>query len=311
MAVVLFVSARADEADEWGRLLRERLPGLDFRVHPDPRPAADIDVALAWKPPHGLLARFPNLKLICSLGMGVDHLLEDPRLPHAVPLARLVDRNMAEQMSEYALYAVLHFHRRFDVYQRLQRAGRWQELPLPHTAQRGVGVMGLGVVGEDCARRLAALGFRVAGWSRTPKRLDGVRCFHGRDQLGQFLRQSEILVLALPLTPDTQGLIDAAALRALPPASHIVNMARGKLIVEADLLRALETGQVAGAFLDVTVEEPLPAGHPFWQHPAVRITPHIAGLTNPATAVGAIAENIRRLDAGEALLDLVDSALGY
>jgi glyoxylate/hydroxypyruvate reductase A len=311
MAVVLYVSPRADEAGEWGRLLRERLPGLDFRVHPDPRPSTDIEVVLAWKPPHGLLARFPNLKLICSLGMGVDHLLDDPHLPRGVPLARLVDRNMAEQMSEYALYAVLHFHRRFDVYQRFQRASRWEELPLPHTAQRGVGVMGMGVVGEDCARKLAALGLRVAGWSRTPKHLDGVRCFHGRDQLAQFLSQSEILVLALPLTPDTRGLLDATALRALPPAACVVNMARGKLIVEADLLRALDSGQLAGAFLDVTEEEPLPPGHPFWQHPAVWITPHIAGLTNPATAAGAIAENIRRLEASESLLDLVDPALGY
>ena len=311
MAVVLLVTPRTDEAGDWGRLLRQRIPGVDFRVHPDGGNPADIEVALAWKPPHGLLARLPALKLICSLGMGVDHLLEDPQLPRTVPLARLVDRNMAEQISEYALYAALHFHRRFDVYERFQRTGRWQELPLPHTAARRVGVMGLGVIGEDCARKVRALGFRVLGWSRTPKRIDGIRCFDGPGQLAQFLGETEILLLALPLTPQTAGILNARSLRSLPSGCYVVNVARGGLIVEADLLQALDAGHVAGAFLDVTEHEPLPPGHPLWTHPNVRITPHIAGLTNPQTAIEPIAENIRRLSAGEPLLDLVDLARGY
>jgi glyoxylate/hydroxypyruvate reductase len=309
--VVLLVTPRSDEAGEWERLLRERVPGVDFRVYPARGDAADIEVVLAWKPPHGLLAQFPRLKLICSLGMGVDHLLEDAALPRAVPLARLVDRNMAEQMSEYALYAVLHFHRRFDVYERFQRAARWHELPLPHTAARRVGVMGLGVIGEDCARKLAGLGFQVRGWSRTPKRIERVQCFHGSDQLERFLGETEILVLALPLTPQTAGILSARSLHSMPSGCYVVNIARGSLVVEADLLQALESGHVAGAFLDVTEQEPPPPDHPFWGHPNVRITPHIAGLTNPQTAIEPIAENIRRLGSGRPLLDLVDVSRGY
>jgi glyoxylate/hydroxypyruvate reductase len=311
MAAVLLISPRTDEAEEWGRLLRSRIPQLDFRVYPQTGNVDDIEVALAWKPPPGVLARFARLKLICSLGMGVDHLLQDPQLPHSVPIARLVDRNMAEQMSEYALYCVLHFHRRFDVYERFQHSRRWEELPLPHTAARRVGVMGLGVIGEDCARKLAALGFQVSGWSRTPKQIDSVQCFHGRDQLVEFLRGAEIVLLALPLTPDTDGILDAHTLGLLPRGCYIINIARGSLIIEADLLQALDAGHVAGAFLDVVEREPLSSESPLWTHPYVRLTPHIAGLTNPQTAIEPIAENIRRLRSGRPLLDLVDLDRGY
>ncbi|MPZ42216.1 MAG: glyoxylate/hydroxypyruvate reductase A [Betaproteobacteria bacterium] len=311
MGAVLLVTPRSDEAAEWGRLLRERIAGVDFRIHPEGGNPADVDVVLAWKPPHGLLATFPRLELICSLGMGVDHLLSDPDLPRAVPIARLVDRNMIEQMSEYALYAVLHFHRRFDVYERFQLERRWQELPLPHTGSRRVGVMGLGANGADCARKLAALGFNVLGWSRTPKHMAGVECLHGADDLPRFLRETEILVVALPQTAATAGILNARTLSLLPRGCYVVNMARGGLVVEADLLQALDSGQVAGAFLDVTEQEPLPADHPLWIHPNVRLTPHIAGLTNPQTAIEPIAENIRRLRDGQPLLDLIDIGRGY
>lgn len=311
MSAVLVVTPRSAEADEWRRLLRQRLPDIEVRVCPDTGPVDDIEVVLAWKPPRGLLATFPRLKLICSLGMGVDHLLSDPELPLDIPIARLVDRNMVEQMSEYALYAVLHFHRRFYVYERFQRERRWRELPLQDTQARRIGVMGMGVTGRDSASKLAALGFGVTGWSRTPKQVPGVRCLHGQEALGALLADSEILLITLPLTAETAGILDARRLRLLPRGSYVINMARGSLIVEADLLQALDEGQVAGAFLDVTEQEPLPPEHPLWTHPSVRLTPHIAGLTNPRTAVEPIAENIRRLRAGKPLLDLIDAARGY
>lgn len=311
MGAVLLVTPRSDEARQWRELLQQRLPSLDFRVHPDGGKAEDIEVVLAWKPPPGLLATFPRLKLICSLGMGVDHLLSDPQLPRQVPIARLVDRNMVDQMSEYALYAVLHFHRRFDEYERFQRERRWQELPLQDTSSRRVGVMGMGVTGRDSASKLAALGFRVTGWSRTPKQVPGVRCLHGPEALDALLADSEILLITLPLTAQTAGILNARTLRLLPRGSYVINMARGGLVVEADLLQALDAGHVAGAFLDVTEREPLPPEHPLWTHPKVRLTPHIAGLTNPRTAVEPIAENIRRLRAGQPLLDVIDVGRGY
>jgi glyoxylate/hydroxypyruvate reductase A len=311
MNAVLLVTPRRDEADTWAGLLRQRIPDIDFRVHPEIGRAEDIEVVLAWKPPHGVLARLPRLRLICSLGMGVDHLLSDPELPRTVPIARLVDRNMIEQMTEYALYAVLHFHRSFHVYERFQRERRWQELPLADTASRRIGVMGLGAIGRDSALGLAALGFKVAGWSRTARVLPSVHCLHGPEGLRALLSESEILLVTLPLTPHTAGILNASNLRALPRGACVVNMARGELVVEADLLQALDEGHVAGAFLDVTEHEPLPPEHKLWSHPNVRLTPHIAGLTNPRTAVEPIAENIRRLRAGEPLLDLIDVTRGY
>lgn len=309
--VVLLVTAHADQVELWRARFHEQLPGVDLRIYPDLGDPAAIEVAMAWKAPHGALARLPRLKLICSLGMGVDHLLDDPTLPRDVPIARLVDPDMVAQMSEYALYAVLHFHRRFDVYARFQGEQRWEELPLPHTDRRRVGVMGLGEIGADCAGKLASLGFRVSGWSRGPKVLPGIACYGGEAQLREFLGAAEILLAVLPLTAATAGLVNAQTLALLPKGACFINIARGGLVVEEDLLAALDSGHIGGAMLDVTQVEPLPAGHPLWRHPNVRITPHIAGLTNPDTAMAPIAANIRRLMAGEPPHHIVDRSRGY
>jgi glyoxylate/hydroxypyruvate reductase A len=309
--VVVLVTPRVEEAQIWREGLARLLGDIEFRVFPDVGDPAQIDVALAWKAPHGVLAGFPNLKLICSLGMGVDHLLHDPALPANVPIARLVDGNMVEQMSEYALYGILHFHRRFDVYGRLQAQQRWEELPLPHTALRRVGIMGIGEIGADCARKAAALGFPVRGWSRSPKSIAGVTCFSGGDQLPAFLRDTDILVSVLPLTDETQGIINARTLALLPRGAYFINVARGGLVCEEALLAALNSGQLEGSLLDVTAFEPLPQASPLWTHPKVLLTPHIAGLTNPETAVHPIAENIRRLSDGRSLLHLVERSRGY
>lgn len=309
--VVVLVTAHGDQAELWRARFHEELPGIELRVHPQVGDPADIEVAMAWKAPHGVLARLPRLKLICSLGMGVDHLLDDPTLPRYVPIARLVDPDMVAQMSEYALYAVLHFHRRFDVYARFQAEQRWEELALPHTDRRRVGVMGLGEIGADCASKLAALGFRVSGWSRGPKVLPGVRCYCGDSQLGDFLAACEILIAVLPLTAATTGIVNARTLALLPKGACFINIARGGLVVEEDLLAALDAERIGGAMLDVTQVEPLPAGHRLWRHPKVRITPHIAGLTNPDTAIGPIAANIRRLISGEPLQQIVERSRGY
>lgn len=309
--VVLLITPRSEQAELWRSLLSARLDEIEFRVYPDVGEPGRIDVALAWKAPHGVLAGLSGLRLICSLGMGVDHLLDDPTLPRDVPIARLVDPNMVGQMSEYALYAALHFHRHFDVYERYQRERRWEELPLPHTAERQVGVMGLGEIGADCARKIAALGFRVRGWSRTPKAIPGVDCHSGDAARATFLSGSDILVVALPLTRATAGIIAARTLGLLPRGAFFVNLARGGLVVETDLLAALDSGQLGGAMLDVTQQEPLPEAHPLWGHPKVKLTPHIAGLTNPYTAVEPIADNLRRLRTGLPLYDLVDRERGY
>ncbi len=309
--VVVLVTPRAEQAEEWRSGLAALLGDIEFRVYPDVGDPGKVDVALAWKAPHGVLATFPNLRLICSLGMGVDHLLQDPGLPRSVAIARLVDANMVEQMSEYVLYGVLHFHRRFDVYGRYQREKQWEELPLPHTAMRQVGIMGIGEIGSDSARKLAALNFPVRGWSRSLRSIPGVKCYAGREQLSAFLSGLDILVSVLPLTDDTHGIVNANLLSELSPESYFINVARGGLVVEDDLLAALDSGHLAGTLLDVTALEPLPASSRLWTHPKVLLTPHIAGLTNPMTAVHPIAENIRRVAEGRPILYRVDSARGY
>lgn len=309
--VILLVTSHAGQAEIWRSELLKRLPDVSLRVYPQIGDPAEIEVALAWKAPHGVLASLPRLRLICSLGMGLDHLLDDPSLPLDVPIVRLVDPNMVQQMSEYALYAVLHFHRRFDVYERFQRTRHWEELPLPHTERRHVGVMGLGEIGADCALKLAALGFQVSGWSRSARALQGIRCFSGESGLATFMATAEILVVVLPLTSATAGVVNAKTIARMPRGAYVVNIARGALVVEQDLLAALDAGQLAGAMLDVTQTEPLPANHPLWAHPNVRITPHIAGLTNPYTSIEPIADNIRRLRSGAPLQHLVDRRRGY
>lgn len=309
--VVVLVTPRAEQAEVWRSGLAALLGDIDFRVYPDVADPAAVDVALAWKPPHGVLATFPNLRLICSLGMGVDHIFQDPRLPAHVPIARLVDQNMVEQMSEYVLYGVLHFHRRFDVYGQYQREKRWEELPLPHTAMRRVGIMGIGEIGSDSARKLAGLGFPVRGWSRSLRSIPGVECYAGTEQLAAFLNGLDVLVSVLPLTDETSGIVNSRVLSQLAPGAYFINVARGGLVVEEDLVAALDAGQIGGALLDVTAVEPLPVSSPLWTHPNVLLTPHIAGLTNPVTAVHPIADNIRRIAEGRPILHLVDPRRGY
>jgi glyoxylate/hydroxypyruvate reductase A len=307
---LLFIS-KSDDPDAWRAMLAEALPDLEVRVWPDLGDAAAIEIALVWKPKPGVLAGLPGLKLIQSLGMGVDHIFVDPDLPADVPVARLVDPDMVRQMSEYVIFAALRHHRRMDDYDANQRAGKWQGAGLRDTPEVRAGVLGLGEIGRDTARKLALLGFQVAGWSRTAKALDGIESFHGSAGLIPFLNRSDILVCLLPLTPETQGILDARAFAALPSGAYVINLARGGHIVEADLLAALDRGHLAGATLDVFETEPLPAGHAFWTHPKIHITPHVAGLTNPRTAAAQVVENIRRVQAGKAARNLVDAARGY
>jgi glyoxylate/hydroxypyruvate reductase A len=259
----------------------------------------------------GLLKTLPNLKAILSLGAGVDGILCDAELPPHVPLVRLVDAGLASQMSEYALYGVLHFHRQMHRYALFQREGQWRALEPVDAAQRSVGVMGLGVLGNDFVRKLAPLGFRVLGFSRTPRQLAGVLSFHGEEGLRAFLARSEILVNFLPLTAQTQRILNAERLAWLPRGACIVNIARGGHVDEDALLVALDSGHIGGALLDVFDREPLPPEHPFWRHPRVFVTPHVAAQAVAELAVSQVIDNIRRIERGEQPIGLVMIERGY
>jgi glyoxylate/hydroxypyruvate reductase A len=310
MAVLL--STKASTMEDWRDALLEVDPGLEIRLFPEAGDPSEIEAAVCWTA-HDLaeLRRYPNLKLLVSMGAGVDHLLRPPGPPPGVPVARLVDERLTQGMTEWVLLNVLRFHRQ-DLEYRAQQAARiWRELPAPDTARRRIGILGLGALGGDAARALLALGFPVMGWSRRPKSLPGVETFHGEEGLAAMLGRSDILVCLLPLTPGTRGLLDAARLALLPEGAFLLNSARGGHMVAADVLAALDGGRLAGAALDVFEPEPLPPEHPFWTHPKVVLTPHAASITIPRSAAPQVVENIHRARAGQAPLNLVDPAAGY
>jgi glyoxylate/hydroxypyruvate reductase A len=307
---ILFYS-EIDDPEPWRQAFARDLPAIAFRVWPDVGDAREIAYALVWKPLPGLLKTLPNLKAILSLGAGVDGILRDAELPRHVPLVRLVDAGLASQMSEYALYGVLHFHRQMHRYAVFQREGQWRALEPVDAARRSVGVMGLGVLGNDFVRKLAPLGFRVLGFSRTPRQLAGVVSFHGEEGLRAFLAQSEILVNFLPLTAQTQRILNAERLAWLPRGACIVNIARGGHVDEEALLVALDSGHIGGALLDVFDREPLPPEHPFWRHPTVFVTPHVAAQAVAELAVSQVIDNIRRIERGEQPIGLVLIERGY
>jgi len=312
MAGAIAYISRDTDGKHWKKVLEAGLGPLDYRTIGEGLGATDdIEVALAWKPDRGLLATLRNLRLIVSLGMGVDHLLADDKLPTGVPIVRIMDDGLIGQMSEYAIFWALRHHRDIDKYAASQRAKAWKPLDFVDTLHRRIGVMGLGTIGQDTARKFAALGFPTAGWSRTAKTLQGIETFHGTDGFAKFLSRSDILVDVLPLTRETHGILGAKAFAALPNGAFFINMARGGHVVDADLVATLDSGHLSGAVLDVFNTEPLPADHPYWTHPKVRVTPHIAGATNPRTASPGVIENIKRLRAGQPLIHTVDPKTGY
>lgn len=270
-----------------------------------------IDAGLVYRPPRGVLARCRNLRLVYSLGAGVEHLESDPELPD-VPVVKLMTTAKQSLMNQWVLYAVLRFHRGFDRFEQLQRDRRWEHQgPGPLAGDRRVTVLGLGDLGGAAATMLRDQGFRVSGWSRTPKRIDGVRCEHGPEGLAALLPETDILVCLLALTAQTVGLLDARLFARLPRGAAVVNAGRGQQLVAADLIDALDSGHLRGAMLDVTDPEPLPPEHPLWSHPRVAITPHMSAYMPHRKAVVSLMENWRRLEAGEPLLHRVDRARGY
>ena len=285
-----------------------QLPGAKF----DP---AEVFYAAVWKPVPGELAAFPNLKVIFNLGAGVDALMADRTLPD-VPLVRVSVDDLTDRMAEYVVLHVLMHHRQELYLRQSQREKRWQPKYQWPAAAVTVGILGLGVLGANAAEVLRRIGFRVAGWSLSEKKVDGIDCFHGSAQLDAFLRQTDILVSLLPLTPDTRGILNRALfakLRRSGPlgAPVIINAGRGGLQNETDLLACLDDGTLGAASLDVFSEEPLPAASPFWSHPKVVLTPHNAADTDPDEISKYVAQQIARFEAGGALENVVDRARGY
>jgi glyoxylate/hydroxypyruvate reductase len=299
-----------DDPRAWRTALERRLPSLEVREPNAGGAVEDIRFALVFRPPPGLLASLPNLQAIFSLAAGVEGLLADPTLPD-VPVCRLVDPSLRRTMAEYVLAAVWRVHRGFDRFARDQAVGRWAFEPPRLAESTTVGVLGLGDIGGAVAMGLAGAGFSVRGWSRRGRTLPGVRSHAGPDGFRAMLAGLDVLVSVLPGTAETRDLIDARVFAALGPGAHFVNVGRAEALVEADLLAALDEGHLGGATLDVFRKEPLAPDHPFWRHPRVLMTPHVAGFPLPETAAAAVADNVERAMAGLALMHVVDRRLGY
>ncbi|KWI52335.1 glyoxylate/hydroxypyruvate reductase A [Burkholderia pseudomultivorans] len=311
---ILFHSPHQEVA-AWRDELARALPEAELRAW-QPGDTAPADYALVWRAPREFFAPRDGLRAIFNLGAGVDALLaldhaHPGTLPRHVPLVRLEDSGMAQQMIEYVTHAVLRYLRRFDEYEALQRARRWQALEPHPRASFTVAVLGLGVLGAQVARALAALGLPVRGYSRSPKQLDGIETFAGEHAFDACIDGAKVLVNLLPSTPDTDGILCARTFARLAPGAYLVNVARGAHLVDADLLDALASGRIAAATLDVFHREPLPADHPFWAAPRITITPHSSAETLRAEAVEQIAGKIRAFERGEPVGGIVDYARGY
>jgi len=292
---------------------REAHPDIELRLGPDLGRLDDIEAAVCWFPPHGQLAALPNLKLVQSLAAGIDHLVADPALPRHLPLCRVVDTTMAAGMKAYVTWAVVEHQRRMRAYVERSAASRWEEQPFENPRRHRVGIAGLGHLGIACAAALATIGYPVRGWSRSAKTElpDGVTGFHGPDQLDEFLSGCDTLVCLLPLTPQTRGVLNAALFAKLPRGAHLINVGRGDHLVEADLLPALDSGQLSAATLDAFSVEPLPAGHPFWGDPRILITPHIATRTDRLVIAQQTLANLASLRQGQRPPHQVDLGRGY
>lgn len=296
-----------DDPVAWEAALRAHLPELELRLDGPPE---GVVAALAWKPPQGYFAGFRDLRLVVNLGAGVDALMARDDLP-PLPISRLNDPGMVKLMCSYVTYAVTRYARDFHLFERAQQAGEWRYIHPRALNTHRVSVLGLGELGGAAAAALAAMGYAVTGWARSEKSIPGVRCLHGEAGFATALAEADTLVLLLPLTPSTHGLIGAAELAQLPRGANLINVARGALLDEAALLAALASGHLAEATLDVFETSPLPADHPFWAVENIRITPHLASITIPEAAAADVAESIRRVLRGEPPLHQVDPARGY
>ena len=307
-APMRIIFCAATDPQPWLEALRQEFPQAQLTVWHSGAPPADY--AVVWAPPQQFFDEQTQLKAVFNMGAGVDALLKRDIAPQ-LPLVRLSDAGMGVQMAEYVCHALIRHTRQFDVFEAQARTGQWHEpVPLERT-HYPVGILGLGVLGERVARAVAALDFPVLGWSRSPKQVAGVRSLYGMDQLPAFLAQTRVLVNLLPLTPETENILNRSTLSQLQAGAYLINVARGRHVVEEDVLALLDSGQLAGATLDVFRTEPLPPAHPFWRHPRVTVTPHIAGRTMLPETIAQIAGKVRAMEAGLPIKGLVDRSRGY
>ena len=312
MSIVLASTDFWEDMEVWSNGLQKAMPEMDIKVYPDDGDVNEVEFAVVWKHPRGILKKYPNLKAILSLGAGVDHIISDPDLPEGLPIIRLVDKKLTHEMCLHALHWVLHFHSDQYLYRSQQLKRQWIQQSSIQTEDRTIGIMGLGNIGRSIGELLVTQSFNVIGWGANQKSsLTDIKYYYGQDQLSDFLGRTNILINVLPLTSDTTNIITKKELRLLPKNSFIINIGRGGIINEDDLLTLLSEGHIKAAALDVFAQEPLPENNSLWDHPSVYITPHIAGQSNPNSAGQTISENIHRIQKGELPYPIYSKTNGY
>lgn len=307
----LLIVSPGKDPEPWVEALKNQHPGLNIVVYPEDHDKEEVNFALTWKHPRGLFRNYPNLKVVASMGAGVDHITSDPGLPEGIKITRVVDPMLAEDMAEFILALILSEIKNLPLYQANEKKEQWKPRPYRRNKEVTVGILGLGVMGKAAARLLVRNGFRVRGWSRTSKDLEGISSFSGTDELKEFLGRSEFLVNLLPLTPETEKILNKTIFEQLPAQAYLINVARGEHLVEHDLLETIDQGHLSGAALDVFWEEPLRKNHPFWEHPRIRVTPHIASATDARAVLPQIVENYERMMEEEPLKNVVERKKGY
>lgn len=295
----------------WDTAFEKAGTSQDIRTVDNIGNVEDVEYAIVWASPHGILKRFPNLKYIFSVGAGVTHITEDPDAPLHVPIVRLQDDMLVLDMSCHIIHWSLHFHRFYHRYKQYEQETKWLRHRYVDNSEKRVAIMGLGQTGQDACRRLRDLGFNVTGWARSQKEIEGVRCLHGEDQFDVMLKEADILVNLLPLTPQTENILDERAINLMPDGAFVINCSRGASINDEDLLSALASGKIEAVALDVFRTEPLPKEDPYWGLPNVFVTPHAAAPSNERSAAKFITDNIKIAMDGGTPSPIVDLKRGY
>lgn len=306
MSIVIIAPSR--DCTVWISQLKKLDSQLDIEIYPNVSDPQSVECVIVWLYPHGLLNEYPNLKLICSMGAGVDHILQDPQLP-PVPVTRVVSDRLAFSMNTYVAMAVLNHHRNFDKYFSDQKNKVWDQATFPEI-DVSVGIFGFGYLGQQIGQTLSGIGLEVHGYSQTKKHVGGITTY-GKEHLDQFMENINVLVGVLPMTSETNGIFSIKLFEKLKRPTYFINVGRGNQQIESDILKALDDGILSGAMLDVFENEPLPKDSLLWHHPKIKITPHIAGITNPDAAIPQIFQNYKAMKSGAELVNVVNKQKGY
>ena len=306
MSILLICTGRDPKV--WVDAIKAEKPNVELYVYPEPHDPNEIDYAVTWKHPKGIFNNYSNIEVIASIGAGVDHIISDPEIPKNALITRVIDDQLTKDMSTFVLSLVLDKMRNISLH---HAAKKWDPLPYQTLEEEQIGIMGLGVLGNAAALTLAKNGFKVSGWSNSKKQIKGVNTYNGEKGLNDFLKNTSILICLLPLTSETENILNKELFEKLPKGAYLINIARGQHLVEQDLLEMLDKQHLSGASLDVFRTEPLPEEHPFWQHPKVHVTPHIASVTDPEKVVRQLMENYERLQNKKPLKNVVDLKKEY